>query len=115
MSKFQSKVLAFICSVPKGYVVSYGQVAACCGKPNGAREVGRILSGIDISKNKIPWWRVVNNQGFISIKGNWTAGKDLQKKLLEKEGLNVLPNYSLDINKYRLKGSGRLVNKPKRV
>ena len=100
---FKDFVIALIKRVPKGRVVSYGQVAAACGKPKGAREVGRILRSLDTSANSIPWWRVLNNQGIISIKGNWTATKELQKKLLIKDGIIVNPDYTLDIRKYRWK------------
>ena len=87
--------------MPKGRVVSYGQVAAVAGSPRAARQVGGILRALDITDKKVPWWRVVNNLGIISIKGNWTATKDMQKNLLIKEGINVNSNFSLDINKYR--------------
>ena len=98
---FKDKVITFIKKVPRGKVVSYGQVAAACGKPNGAREVGRILRSIDSSEIPIPWWRVLNNQGVISIKGNWTASKELQMELLRKEGIEVNKDYTLDMKKYR--------------
>lgn len=95
--------------MPNGRVVSYGQVAAVCGKPRGAREVGRILNNLNISKiflpgipsESIPWWRVVNNQGVISIKGNWIADKQLQARLLSQEGVEVSKDLKLDIGKYR--------------
>ena len=78
MLNFKDKVLRYIKSIPKGKVVSYGQVAAACGSPRVARQVGGILRSADISTG-IPWWRVVNNKGIISIKGNWTATKELQR------------------------------------
>lgn len=48
-----------------------------------------------------PWWRVVNNRGIISIKGNWTATKELQRRLLIKDGVKVKADFTLDIEKYR--------------
>ncbi len=99
---FKEQVLSFIGQVPKGKVVSYGQVAAACGKPKGAREVGRILRNFDIDGNSgIPWWRVLNNKGVISIKGNWTADKELQKSLLKKDGVKVSKELEVDMGKYR--------------
>jgi len=98
---FQGLVVDFIKTVPQGKVVSYGQVAAACGKPNGAREVGRILRAVDISESNIPWWRVLNNKGVISIKGNWTADKQLQAKLLRQDGVEVSEDLIIDIDKYR--------------
>lgn len=98
---FKKKVLDFIKKIPKGKVVSYGQVAAECGKPRGAREVGWILRSLDVAKENIPWWRVVNNRGVISIKGNWTANRELQKSLLTKEGIKVGEDFKLKIENYR--------------
>ena|SRR3989344_3530870 len=105
MADFRKKVINFICGVPRGNVVSYGQVATACGKPRGAREVGWILRRIDPDDVKIPWWRVVNNQGVISIKGNWTANKGLQASLLKKEGIKISKDFTLDMKKYRYLGS----------
>jgi len=98
---FKEKVINFVKKIPKGKVASYGQVAAAAGSPRAARQVGAILRSIDTSTNKIPWWRVLNNNGIISIKGNWTATKELQRRLLIKDGVRVGENFILDINKYR--------------
>lgn len=100
MFTFKEKVIQIIQMVPSGKVVSYGQVAAYVGAPRAARQVGWILRGID-SAVTFPWWRVVNNTGRISIKGNFNADKTLQRKLLESEGVTVLDNFTLDIEQYR--------------
>ncbi len=101
LAGFREDVIRFIKTVPKGKVVSYGQVAAACGHPKAARQVGGILKALDPSEGKAPWWRVVNNQGVISIKGNWTATKEHQAELLRKEGIEVSKDFNLDIEKYR--------------
>ena len=93
---FRDVVIEFIKTVPKGKVVSYGQVALACGKPTGAREVGRVLRIIDATSETIPWWRVVNAKGEISIKGNWTATKELQAQLLEREGVEIKNGFILN-------------------
>ena len=98
---FQAEVINYIKQIPKGKVVSYGQVAAACGHPKAARQVGGILRAIDASDGRVPWWRVINNQGVISIKGNWTANKELQMQFLKKEGIKVTKDFTLDIEKYR--------------
>ena len=102
MNSFKDGVINFVKKIPRGRVASYGQVAAACGHPRAARQVGAILKLADISASQIPWWRVVNNRGIISIKGNWTATKELQKQLLEKDGIKVGRDFTLDIDKYRL-------------
>ena len=127
---FKEKVIKFLQAIPKGKVVSYGQAAAIAGSPRAARQVGGILRNLELPflgriysdpktprkgrsrKGKpssgftsefVPWWRVVNNKGVISIKGNWTATKDLQKQLLEKEGVKVEKDFSVNMEKYRWK------------
>ena len=102
-SKFKASVIQLIKKVPKGRVVSYGQVASAAGSPRASRQVGAILRGLDLSGRGVPWWRVVNNKGIISIKGNWTATKELQAFLLIKEGVMVSDKFSLEIEKYRFK------------
>ena len=99
---FKEQILAFISQVPRGKVVSYGQVAAVAGSPRASRQVGGILRALPVD-SKIPWWRVINNQGILSIKGNWVVTKETQKALLEKEHVEVSPNFQVDISKYRYK------------
>ena len=101
MENFRSQVINFVKKIPRGRVVSYGQVAGACGSPRAARQVGAILRSIDISSEAVPWWRVLNSRGVLSIKGNWTATKELQKKMLVNEGVQVGKDFILNINKYR--------------
>lgn len=103
MDGFKEKVLSFVSKIPKGQVASYGQIAAALGSPRSARQVGWVLRGSDFPGKLFPWWRVVNNKGEISIKGNPTATKQQQKTLLEKEGIKVSSEFTLDIEKYRTK------------
>lgn len=58
-----------------------------------------------------PWWRVVNNAGRITIKGNIHNDKNLQKKLLEQEGIKINEDYSFPIEKYRFKANETLLGK----
>lgn len=95
---FKEQVIKLIQSIPQGKVASYGQIAAAAGSPRAARQVGGILRACEIT---VPWWRVINSQGIISIKGNWTATKDRQAELLRAEKIVVSPDYSVDIENYR--------------
>lgn len=101
MSPFKEKVMQIVRSIPAGKVVSYGQVAAYTGLPRAAREVGWILNDTEDTGLGLPWWRVLNNKGYISIRGNVVADKQLQKKLLESEGVEVSEEFELDMKKYR--------------
>ena len=109
MSPFKARVVKAVQSIPYGKVASYGQVALMVGMPRGARQVGWILNSLegDIGAGVIdlPWWRVINNAGRISIKGSKQSTPMLQKDLLEKEGVIVQPNLDIDIEKYRLRPS----------
>lgn len=83
---FFEKVQAVVREIPYGRVTTYGQVAALCGSPRAARQVGwALFSGGDMS---IPWHRVVAAKGFITIK-NPDYSAELQKKLLEQEGIVI--------------------------
>ncbi len=100
MSQFTQNVIAIIAAIPKRNVMSYGQIAAHAGSPRAARQVGGILRTWADAHN-LPWWRVVNSAGHISIKGNWFATPEVQKALLEKEGVLVHEDFTVDIEKYR--------------
>jgi methylated-DNA-protein-cysteine methyltransferase-like protein len=73
--------------VPYGRVVSYGGIAALLGQPRAARGVGGALSALDDQYSDVPWWRVVNRNGQISIQGRLHGGALLQRTLLEAEGV----------------------------
>lgn len=100
MSEFKHRVINVIKSVPYGHVMSYGQVATYVGVPRGARQVGWIMRSVE-TKEDLPWWRILNNAGRITIKGNLYNNQPLQKKLLESEGIVVSEDLTMDINKYR--------------
>lgn len=106
MSPFHDRVITIVCMVPYGNVASYGQVALYAGLPRAAREVGWILNQSE--GEDLPWWRVINNKGFISIRGTKIADpRTLQKKLLEAEGITVSDNFEIDMKQFRWKISNK--------
>ncbi|MGD8277156.1 MAG: MGMT family protein, partial [Gemmatimonadota bacterium] len=80
MSDFTHRVWDVVRQVPRGRVVSYGGVAAILGRPRAARGVGHALSVL-AEDSDVPWWRVVNRNGEISIRGPM-HGAALQRALL---------------------------------
>lgn len=74
-----------IALIPKGRVATYGQVAELAGLPGGARRVGRILSRLPRG-SRIPWHRVVNASGGISLPES-SGGYARQHSRLAKEGI----------------------------
>lgn len=109
MSRFTDKVIEIVNLVPKGKVVSYGQVALMAGVPRGARQVGWVLHQFG---DKTPWWRVINNAGRISTKC-LEHPANMQKGLLEKEGVVVTKRLDIDIENYRWRPSQEILNKIK--
>ncbi|MFC1780507.1 MGMT family protein [Patescibacteria group bacterium] len=95
---FNKKVYKAVLRIPYGKVTSYGFIATLIGKPRSSRQVGWALMNIPDGCD-IPWWRVINSKGFISIK-NPNVPKDIQKQLLEKEGLKVSDKYMVDLDKH---------------
>ena len=85
MSTPNERIWLIIAAIPYGHVATYGQVAILAGLPNAARAVGRILSNLPTG-TKLPWHRVVNARGEISLTGSQAIR---QKKLLVQEGVTV--------------------------
>jgi methylated-DNA-protein-cysteine methyltransferase-like protein len=94
---FNELVYALVRQIPPGKVLSYGRVAQLLGVPHGAREVGWAM-GI-LRDDSVPWHRVVNAQGRISIKGS-PEGAALQRARLEAEGITFNERGSLDMDKH---------------
>jgi methylated-DNA-protein-cysteine methyltransferase-like protein len=86
--------------IPRGWVATYGQVAAMAGLPRRARLVGRVLQRLDPAI-KIPWHRVVNAKGEISYSLSRNGGDAVQRRLLEKEGLKFDASGRLDLERCR--------------
>jgi methylated-DNA-protein-cysteine methyltransferase-like protein len=101
-SLFKSRVLEVIRMVPYGKVASYGQIALFVGAPRAARQVGWILNASE-GKVDLPWWRIVNNAGRISIKGTKYNDRELMRKLLRAEGVDVKEDMTFAIEEYRFR------------
>ena len=86
MTPFKKRVLAIVSRIPKGSVMSYGEVAARAGSPGAARAVGSSMAqNVDPT---IPCHRVVRSDGKI---GEYNRGGISRKKqLLQDEGLLIV-------------------------
>lgn len=98
---FKQAVIQVIRSIPAGKVVSYSQVASACGSPRSARQVGWVLRSLADEELDLPWWRVINQKGYISIKGNFVQTSVIQKQLLEQEGVIVSEELRVDMSIFR--------------
>lgn len=88
-------------TIPPGKVLTYGDVAAKLGNPRAARLVGWALAAAGPLSLAVPWWRVVNRHGYLSIRGHTADIKDIQRQLLLDEGVQVSDNYELDLSRHR--------------
>lgn len=96
-SHLSDQVIALVKTIPRGKVMSYGQIGAQLGIQD-ARVVGWTMHGAGGAEG-VPWWRVLNNEGKITIKEE--TGRARQKELLMAEGIEVNENFMIDIDKYR--------------
>jgi methylated-DNA-protein-cysteine methyltransferase-like protein len=83
--------------IPKGKVAAYGDVATLSGLPGQQRLVGYALHNLPRNSG-VPWHRVINSQGKISLPKN-TGGYARQKKLLKKEGI-IFEREKIDQEKF---------------
>ena len=94
---FHDRAVRVIKNIPKGKVATYGQIATLAGEPRGARQVVRVLNSSS-EKHRLPWFRVINRNGQISLPQG--GGYELQKSLLEKEGIKFGKDDTVDLGRY---------------
>lgn len=90
----------YLLTIPKGKVVTYGQIAVYLGNKNLARAVGNALHR-NPDGDKYPCYKVVNSKGELSKKYAF-GGIEEQKNRLENDGVKVV-NYKVDLEKYQLR------------
>lgn len=97
-----SRIYAVVKKIPRGRVATYGQIAALAGMPRHARQAGYALAATPEGM-KIPWHRVINAQGRISLRlRQWDSGSDdYQRILLEAEGVVFDRSGRVDLKCFR--------------
>ena len=87
MPSFFDAVHVLVRQIPRGKVASYGHIAALLGHPRAARTVGWALASLSSGQEEdVPWQRVINAEGRISIR-HLRHAADEQRLLLEAEGI----------------------------
>ncbi len=101
---FFEQVYRIVKRIPRGRVATYGQIAALLGHPRAARTVGWALNGMSARQaEEVPWQRVINAQGRISIsRADLSAA--LQRRLLEEEGVRFDETEHVDLRQYGWRG-----------
>ena len=103
------KIWRVVARVPRGRVATYGQIARMAGLVNGARTVGWAMRALPddlcIAGRKVPWHRVINAQGTISLRA-WEDGEGSarQSAALRREGVVFLPGGRVDLRRYLWRG-----------
>lgn len=72
--------------MPRGRVATYGQIASLAGLAGQARQVGYAMAAVP-SSSAVPWHRVLNAQGRVSVRSEGPGGTIIQQQLLEREGV----------------------------
>ncbi|MGF1758400.1 MGMT family protein [Photobacterium sagamiensis] len=100
MDDFPSQIYTQIHQIPSGKVTTYGDIAKFSGFPGYARQVGRLMANLP-EGSTLPWHRVINAKGMISMKGS-----DLlrQRASLLAEGVEVSEAGKISLQKYRWNG-----------
>ncbi|MCP4362545.1 MAG: MGMT family protein [Chloroflexi bacterium] len=106
LTNFYEQVYRVVQRIPAGKVTSYGRVAQMLGRPQAARAVGYALSalkqpdsGSPYTSDTVPWQRVVNSQGRISIKHREQT-VNRQAEILRAEGVVVDEHLRINLNDY---------------
>lgn len=99
IDNFFQKVYEYLKTVPKGKVVTYGQIAKALGAPRMSRQVGYALH-VNPEPIAIPCHRVVNREGRLAPAFAF-GGADIQKQWLRAEGVEVGEDDVVDLEKYQ--------------
>lgn len=89
---FKQRVYEIVATIPKGKVMSYGQIAALAGAAWAAWEVGQIAH---TGPSGLPWQRVVNKNGGLAR--GYPGGFEGHKKALAADGVSVNDEFQVDI------------------
>lgn len=92
MADLYDRIYLLVEQIPRGRVTTYGHLAAMCGISD-PREVGAAMN----ASQGIPWQRVINSRGEISIKGATGAR---QRSLLQDEGIVFKSDGRVDLGEY---------------
>jgi methylated-DNA-protein-cysteine methyltransferase-like protein len=94
---FTDRVKQLIRDIPPGKVATYGQIAACGGNHRASRQVAWLLHSSS-QKDRLPWHRVINSRGGISLPAG--GGLEEQRLLLQGEGIPVDEKNRIDLSIY---------------
>ncbi|QQE65224.1 hypothetical protein GFS31_19100 [Leptolyngbya sp. BL0902] len=103
------RIYAIVRQIPPGQVATYGQVAELAGLFGKPRLVGYALYRVDMDKDDVPWQRVINAKGEVSESPFRNGTDDLQRVILEDEGIEFDAKGRIDLQRYRWQPSQDLI------
>ena len=95
---FFERVYEIARQIPYGKVTSYGAIAKALGTARSARMVGWAMNACH-NRDDVPAHRVVNRKGLLTGKHHFD-GTNLMQQLLENEGIEVIDNQIIDLEKH---------------
>ena len=102
MQSFFEDVYKVVCSIPRGKVLSYGDVARAVGRPNLSRQVGWALH-VNPYPGAVPCHRVVMKDGSLTESFAF-GGACVQRAMLESEGVEVCDDFKVDMKRFQWDG-----------
>ncbi|HMO23859.1 MAG TPA: MGMT family protein [Candidatus Melainabacteria bacterium] len=106
MSEVFERVYHIVQAIPRGKVLTYGLISQMLGGRLSAQGVGWALNALSGNKDSryhsenVPWQRVINSKGMVSTNRRGDLPPDLQRRLLEDEGIVFDENERIDLNRY---------------
>ncbi len=99
MTSSYERIRAVVMKIPRGRVMTYGDVALAAGMPGAARQVGYAMHSLG---NRVPWQRVLGRRNarsaHITIRDPQNSAR--QRRLLESEGVRFSPNGAVDLARF---------------
>ena len=96
---FYQKVYITVSKIPYGKVATYGQIADLIYAYGRARQIGWALRRLNLPSN-IPWHRVINSKGLITMRMSRNGTDWIQKDLLVNEGIKFNTKLKINLKKY---------------
>lgn len=100
MGSFPKRIYQLVSRIPEGCVATYGQLAAMAGSPRASRIVGAAMYRAPAG---LPCHRVIYGDGRLCCDQAF-GGKEIQRQMLEEEGITFLPDGRVDLKRHLWNG-----------
>lgn len=100
---FPQKIYRLVSRIPKGKVATYGQLAMLAGSPRASRIVGAAMYRAPAG---LPCHRVLYSDGRLCCDQAF-GGKEIQRQILEGEGISFLPDGRVDLKQHLWNGESQ--------